>query len=83
MQTTAPTNERVVDRKAAIQAYLENRGRTQALFDLLEPDLYYQRPIPLRHPTVFYEGHVPAFSVNCFRTHAQPTARSSTRSTRP
>ena len=66
MQTTAPTNERVVDRKAAIQAYLENRGRTQALFDLLEPDLYYQRPIPLRHPVVFYEGHVPAFSVNCF-----------------
>ena len=66
MHTTAPPNTRVVDREAAIQTYLENRGRTQALFDLLEPDLYYQRPIPLRHPAVFYEGHVPAFSVNCF-----------------
>ena len=27
---------------------------------------YYERPIPLRHPVVFYEGHIPAFSVNCF-----------------
>lgn len=56
----------VVDRQLAIQSYLENRGRTQALFDILDPDTYYDRPIPLRHPVVFYEGHIPAFSVNCF-----------------
>ena len=59
------TNGRVVDRQSVIHTYLENRRRTQALFDLLEPETYYDRPIPLRHPVVFYEGHIPAFSVNC------------------
>ena len=26
--------------------------------------MYYERPIALRHPAVFYEGHYPAFSFN-------------------
>ena len=56
----------VVDRQTAIHGYLENRGRSEALFNLLDDDAYYERPIPLRHPVVFYEGHIPAFSVNCF-----------------
>ena len=56
----------VVDRQMAIHAYLENRGRSEALFNLLDHEAYYERPIPLRHPVVFYEGHIPAFSVNCF-----------------
>ena len=34
------------------------------LFDLVEPEAYYSRPIALRHPIVYYEGHLPAFSVN-------------------
>jgi iron(II)-dependent oxidoreductase len=34
------------------------------LFDLLTEDAYYSRPIELRHPIVFYEGHLPAFSFN-------------------
>ena len=38
------------------------RGR-EAIFDLIEPAAYYQRPIALRNPIVFYEGHLPAFSV--------------------
>ena len=54
----------VVDRRAAITAYRDNRARTQALFDLLTPDAYYAHPIPLRHPVVFYDGHIPAFAVN-------------------
>jgi ergothioneine biosynthesis protein EgtB len=33
------------------------------LFDLLDPAAYYTRPIALRNPIVFYEGHLPAFSV--------------------
>ena len=57
---------RVVDRQQAIQSYQRNRARTEVLFDVLDPDAYYERPIPLRHPVVFYEGHIPAFSVNCF-----------------
>ena len=35
-----------------------------ALFDLVAADSYYARPISLRHPVVFYEGHLPAFSLN-------------------
>jgi ergothioneine biosynthesis protein EgtB len=33
------------------------------LFDLLDPQVYYSRPISLRNPIVFYEGHLPAFSL--------------------
>jgi gamma-glutamyl hercynylcysteine S-oxide synthase len=44
--------------------YARNRARSQALFDLLADTAYYSRPIDLRHPIVFYEGHLPAFSFN-------------------
>jgi len=44
--------------------YSRNRARTQALFDLVAEEAYYSRPIDLRHPIVFYEGHLPAFSFN-------------------
>ena len=54
----------IVDRREAVEAYRNNRARTQALFDLLTPDAYYAHPIPLRHPVVFYDGHIPAFAVN-------------------
>ena len=60
----------VVDRQAAIHSYRENRARSQSLFDLLDDAAYYERPIPLRHPVVFYEGHIPAFSVICFLKRA-------------
>src|SRR5687768_2361241 len=45
-------------------AYRRNRERSRALFDLLAEEAYYSRPIDLRHPVVFYEGHLPAFSFN-------------------
>ena len=44
--------------------YRRNRARSAALFDLLDDDAYYGRPIALRQPVVFYEGHLPAFSFN-------------------
>ena len=44
--------------------YRRNRERSRALFDLLVDEAYYSRPIDLRHPIVFYEGHLPAFSFN-------------------
>jgi formylglycine-generating enzyme required for sulfatase activity len=31
---------------------------------MLPEDVYYQRPIDLRHPIVFYDGHLPGFSFN-------------------
>jgi gamma-glutamyl hercynylcysteine S-oxide synthase len=46
--------------------YARSRERSRALFDLVEPDAYYTRPITLRNPIVFYEGHLPAFSVIAF-----------------
>ena len=43
--------------------YRRNRRQSRALFDLLDPAAYYSRPIALRNPIVFYEGHLPAFSL--------------------
>jgi gamma-glutamyl hercynylcysteine S-oxide synthase len=48
----------------AIARYRRNRQRSSAIFDLLVDEAYYSRPIALRHPIVFYEGHLPAFSFN-------------------
>src|SRR5438067_8650090 len=53
-----------LDREAVLAWYRRNRERSRALFDLLSEDAYYSRPIALRHPIVFYEGHLPAFSFN-------------------
>jgi gamma-glutamyl hercynylcysteine S-oxide synthase len=55
-----------IDRQAAIDWYRRNRRRSEAIFDLITPDAYYSRPIALRNPIVFYEGHLPAFSVIAF-----------------
>src|SRR5262249_44379394 len=41
-----------------------NRGRSLELFDSVVPGAYQDRPIPLRNPICFYEGHLPAFNVN-------------------
>jgi ergothioneine biosynthesis protein EgtB len=60
MTTAAAT----IDREAFVRWYLANRQRSRQLFDLIRPEAYYSRPISLRHPVVFYEGHLPAFSLN-------------------
>ncbi len=44
--------------------YLANRNRTAEVLAIAEPAAYYTRPIALRHPIVFYEGHIPAFTYN-------------------
>jgi hypothetical protein len=54
----------MLDRDALIAWYRRNRSRTRTLFDLLADETYYSRPIELRHPIVFYEGHLPGFSFN-------------------
>lgn len=40
------------------------RGRTDALFELLDPAALYQRPVPERHRLIFYLGHIEAFDWN-------------------
>jgi len=53
-----------LDRAEFIDWYRRNRRRSTALFDMLDPAVYQTRPIALRNPIVFYEGHLPAFSAN-------------------
>ena len=53
-----------IDREAALSWYQRNRERSRALFAMLPEGAYYERPIELRHPVVFYDGHLPGFSFN-------------------
>src|SRR5436853_1617325 len=62
--TSRTISTSAVDRDALVEWYRRNRARSRALFDLLAPEAYYSQPIALRHPIVFYEGHLPGFSFN-------------------
>jgi gamma-glutamyl hercynylcysteine S-oxide synthase len=53
-----------VDSHALVRWYRECRTRSRRIFDAVVPDAYYRRPIDLRHPIVFYEGHLAAFAFN-------------------
>jgi iron(II)-dependent oxidoreductase len=53
-----------IDRQAMVSWYRRNRRRSEAFFDRLPEEIYMRRPIALRLPFVFYEGHLPAFSFN-------------------
>src|SRR6516164_9553247 len=53
-----------LNRASAVAQYRRNRNRSRALFDMLPEDVYYSQPINLRHPIVFYDGHLPGFSFN-------------------
>jgi ergothioneine biosynthesis protein EgtB len=52
------------DGESLIEWYLRNRARSRMLFDSVSPRAYEARPISLRNPICFYEGHIPAFAVN-------------------
>ncbi|HKC26024.1 MAG TPA: SUMF1/EgtB/PvdO family nonheme iron enzyme [Thermoanaerobaculia bacterium] len=54
----------VIQRKVLVETYLAQRRRTRTFFDGLDESVYFTRPIALRNPFVFYEGHLPAFVVN-------------------
>ena len=51
-------------------SYRRSRERSRELFDLLTDEAYYDQPIALRHPIVFYEGHLPGFSFNALMKKA-------------
>jgi gamma-glutamyl hercynylcysteine S-oxide synthase len=42
--------------------YRDVRRRTRQIFALLAPEAFDMRPIPLRHPLRFYEGHLSSFN---------------------
>ncbi len=39
-------------------------ARTDRIFDILAPEAWLAQPISLRHPFIFYVGHLPAFAWN-------------------
>lgn len=51
-----------LDREALASRYRANRRRTADIFATIAPEGYEDAPIALRHPFVFYDGHIPAFS---------------------
>lgn len=67
VQTLSPI---ALDRAALAAWYRANRARSAALFDSIDPGVFYDAPIPLRHPFVFYAGHFPAFSFITLLRHA-------------
>ena len=67
-----------LDRAALADWYRRNRERSASLFALVDEAAFYERPILLRHPFVFYEGHLPAFSfltLNVRALHEEPIDR--------
>lgn len=51
-----------LDREYLLDWYRRNRERSATIFALIDEAAMLDRPIPLRHPFIFYEGHLPVFS---------------------
>ncbi len=56
----------VASKRAEIRAYFQATfDRYEQLFEVLTSQAaYYEKPIPLRHPLIFYFGHTATFFVN-------------------
>lgn len=53
-----------------LQRMLDARQRSDALFEIVNPDAIYDRPIPERHRIIFYVGHLEAFDWNLLHERA-------------
>jgi formylglycine-generating enzyme required for sulfatase activity len=53
-----------ITRDGLIRWYRQGRAVSEQVFAIPREEAYYGRPISLRNPIVFYEGHLPAFAVN-------------------
>jgi ergothioneine biosynthesis protein EgtB len=53
-----------VDRRVLADWYRRTRARSKQIFEIPSDNAFLSRPIPLRHPIVFYEGHLPVFAFN-------------------
>lgn len=51
------------ERAAILERFDRIRERSRAFFRAIDDATYASRPIDLRHPFAFYEGHIPAFNV--------------------
>jgi len=66
LRTPSLTGTDVEARRSEIAAYFNATWqRYESLFETLVDDrAYHQKPIPLRHPLIFYYGHTATFFVN-------------------
>ena len=46
------------------RALAHARAATDALFELVRPEAFYDRPVPERHRMIFYFGRLEAFDWN-------------------
>ncbi len=53
-----------VTRDDLVAWFHAERERSARIFSIPVEGAYYDRPIKLRNPIVFYEGHLPAFAIN-------------------
>jgi gamma-glutamyl hercynylcysteine S-oxide synthase len=51
-------------RRQLLERIANARLRSDALFNMIRPDSFYERPIPERHRIIFYVGHLEAFDWN-------------------
>lgn len=49
-----------------LQGLSEARAQSDALFEIVRPEAFYERPIAERHRIIFYLGHLEAFDWNLF-----------------
>lgn len=59
-----PNLGKAVTRQQLVDWFRQGRSRSDSVFAIPTPEAYYTRPISLRNPIVFYEGHLPAFAIN-------------------
>jgi len=59
-----PSFPQGITRRNLIDWFRQGRARSREIFAIPKAAAYYDRPIKLRNPIVFYEGHLPAFAVN-------------------
>ena len=59
-----PALGKSVTREQLIEWFRDGRARSREVFTVPKPEAYYTRPIELRNPIVFYDGHLPAFTIN-------------------
>jgi len=66
LRTPSLTGHDVAAKRKEISAYFNATFECyESLFETLASDLaYYQKPIPLRHPLIFYYGHTATFFIN-------------------
>lgn len=81
-RTPSLSGDDVAAKRAEIRAYFHATfDRYAQLFEVLASDVlatdaaYYEKPIPLRHPLIFYFGHTATFFVNKLLLAGLLTAR--------